>query len=243
MSISSSQISGSQISGAPTGTAVSVPAVRNSFLPTPELPRFLSVFVVPSLLVTTLAGVLPVPIGKAALPPQVLTPPPALVQNADTTHCTPKTLTADSTKPFFVAPHFPPHPHRPGEWLNPDTTRGTPKTLTADVTKPFFIVSPDLQIQHAQNEWLPLNTSAGTPKTLYADVLTPIGAQLGVEAAPPANWVLPDTSQSQPITLKAAIPPPPVIVAEQFYQLQHGINEWIPESTTAGTPKVLTVDS
>src|SRR5208282_2505772 len=205
MSISSSQISGSQISGAPTGTAVSVPAVRNSFLPTPELPRFLSVFVVPSLLVTTLAGVLPVPIGKAALPPQVLTPPPALVQNADTTH-------------------------------------GTPKTLTADATKPFFIVSPDLQIQHAQNEWLPLNTSAGTPKTLYADVLTPIGAQLGVEAAPPANWVLPDTSQSQPITLKVAIPPPPVIVAEQFYQLQHGINEWIPESTTAGTPKVLTVD-
>src|SRR6184192_1175682 len=122
----------------------------------------LSVFVWPSLLTTVLAvaGQIPLPLGAAhAMPLQIQRQPHQLVQNADTSHGTPKTLTADKQLPFFVSPHFTPHPRRPAQWLNPSTTAGTPKTLTADKQLPFFVSPPFAPLTKSVVNWLPADTS------------------------------------------------------------------------------------
>src|SRR6266702_2589561 len=87
-------------------------------------------------------------------PLQVMQPKDRLVQNADTSHGSPKGLLADKQLPFFVAPHIAPAPRRPDQWLNASTTAGTPKGLLDDKQLPFFVAPFFAQTQHRATEWL-----------------------------------------------------------------------------------------
>jgi len=183
------------------------------------------------LLTLTLATAIPLPLGAAhALPAQVLTPPARLVQNADTSYGTPKTLTADGQPPIIECPHFAQTVAQ--QRLGLDTSQGMSPVLKA-ILPPF--VNPPV---FAQDRARPVtDTSRGTPKALIADAQTPCD-NLYLQAPEPVRTVV-DTSRGQPITLQVIIPPPPFVVPVGFAPLKFW---WQPQDSSASSAKVLTAD-
>lgn len=177
----------------------------------------------------TLAGL---PVGAQCLPLQVHQRP---VLNADTSHGTPKTLTADAQLPVGKQSLPPQVIHAPGLSVLPDGSRGTPKTLTGDAqfpiqTPPFTAASQFRNLS---------DTSAGTPKTLTADAQAPVGKQSGLVGTPEPRRSVVDTSRGTPKPLTADAQSP---VGQQT-------GTAVPEprrsvvDTSAGVPKALTADA
>ena len=199
-------------------------------------------FAVSSLLATLLAGI-PLPLSAVhAFPSQVIQQPGQIVQNADTSHGTPKTLTADKQLPFFDAPFFAPKERgKPAQVQNASTATGTPKSLTADKQLPFFdapFFAPKERGKPAQ--WLNPSTASGTPKGLTTDQQLPVqvASYFGQTHIQRQQWLNPDTTQdmvSVQRILAAPFVPAPNFVPLKFW--------WQPPDTTADTPNTLKADA
>jgi len=189
-------------------------------------------FVVPSLLATVLAvaGQIPLPLGAAhALPLQVLPPKSQLVQNADTTRGSPKGLLADAQLPFQALKVTAPDRRRPVT----DTTKGQPLTLKAAVAPvvvpPHFAPPP-----RPDRNRLPPDTSRGA---INADAQAPAGESAAWAPIALVRNVV-DTTQSQPLTLQAIVPP--FVPAPHIGPLRFW---WQPPDTSWSAAKAIIADA
>ena len=162
-------------------------------------------FVVPSLLVTTLAvtalNILPITAAKANYTAPHDTR--MLVLNADTSRGMPKTLYADAQLPANVKPNYGPNGQPIAQWLPADTSRGTPKTLTADAQLPTFSAPKFAPVNVPGNGVLPADTTRGQPITLQV-VLPPVPIVNVPKFDAQRFWWQPaDTSRGTPKALTA----------------------------------------
>lgn len=219
----------------------------------------LGALAVTSLLATTLATA-PLPVGAQSFPLQVRFAP-GLTPNADTSHGTPKTLTADAQLPFRVLPQSVADPIRPVT----DATRGTSLALIT-VPAPFV---PVLHSAPARSLWLPGDESVGSPKGLIPDKQLPFPPQ--VQTQPDRLRPVVDTSQDTPKPLIADkqapffVAPPPGPIATPYLpfdtslEMQASLRTlvppfvpgphyppprllWLPADESAGTAKPLFAD-
>lgn len=192
----------------------------------------------PNLLTSTLfVAAAAIPFQTAsAFPAQVSHPSHRLSANADTSLGTPKTLTADSVSPFFVASHVGPQRSRTS---NADTSSGGPLTLfpVVAVSAPFLPV-PSIQVDGRRRgevrSDVPPNLTLGLPPDQIASAV-PETLAIYRQPVTPTN-----TSFRASVVLDVVVAAPPFFNAPHIASAKL---RWQPADNSAGIPKTLTVDA
>jgi hypothetical protein len=193
----------------------------------------LLVIAVPSLLCTTLAPVLaiPLPLSSAKSFPLQAQVRPGLFPNADTSHGTPKTLLPPDPRQKFLPLQFAPQ-SKWGLFPNADTSHGTPKTLLPPDPRQRFLAL-HLPPQSKPGLYPYQDTTQDQPLTLKAP---PAPFTIAPPLVPQLHWWQPrDSSAGIPKTLLEELRTAPFVVLQQeAIDRAFGVTD-----TSRGTPETL----
>jgi hypothetical protein len=161
-------------------------------------PKTAVVFVALTSLLTTTLALQAQPIGKQSFPLQDERPAVRATINADTSHGTPKTLTADKQLPLQNLQHTAPDPTR--KQILASTAVGTAKTLRADAQAP--VGKGRSESAPERSRWAPADTTQDSPQTLRPDAQLPTGSARTESAPERSRWLPADTTQDTPQTAR-----------------------------------------